>query len=73
MAKHKPGSDLTIKQKKAAADLRAKRPLCLPGTNDIIRASEAREWYNLVGDAAVEYDISPEQADAFFNLCGVAD
>lgn len=72
MATTKPGSDLTIKQKKAAATLLAKRPMCLPGTNAILRASEAEAWHDLVTTAAIELKLNPQQCQAFCDAAGVA-
>lgn len=69
----KPGSDLTRKQIKAAAALRAKRPMCLPGTNAIIRASEAQSWHDLVTKATLDLKLNPQQVPAFCDACGVAD
>lgn len=70
--KHAPGSDLTKRQKKAAATLRAKRPMCVPGTNAIIRASEAEAWHDLVTKAAIELQLNPQQVLAFCDAAGVA-
>lgn len=69
----KRGSDLTVKQKKAAATLLAKRPMCLPGTRAIIRDSERTAWYDLVTKAAIDLKLDPEQINAFCDLAGVAD
>lgn len=68
-----PGSDLTKKQKKAAATLLEKRPLCLPGTRAIIRQSEAESWHDLVTKAAIELRLNPQQVAAFCDAAGVAN
>lgn len=70
--KQSVGTDLTKRQKKAAATLRTKRPMCLPGTNAIIRASEAEAWHDLVTKAAIELKLNPQQIAAFCDLAGVA-
>lgn len=68
----KPGSDLTKRQKKAAATLLAKRPMCLPGTRAILRAAEAESWHDLVTKAAIELKLTPRQVAAFCDAAGVA-
>lgn len=68
----KPGSDLTVRQKKAAATLLAKRPMCFPGTPVIIRKAEADAWHDLVTKAAIELKLNPQQVTAFCNAAGVA-
>ncbi len=65
--------DLTVKQKKAAIALRAKRPMCVPGTNAIISSSEAKVWHDAVATAGIEHDVTTDQLPAFCDLCGVAD
>lgn len=65
--------DLTIKQKKAAKELRAKRPMCIPGTNAIISRLEAKTWHDLVATAGVELGVTTAQLPAFCDMCGVAD
>lgn len=65
--------DLTVKQKKAAKELRAQRPLCIPGTNAIISAKEAKAWYDLVATAATGLDVTTDQLPAFCDLAGVPD
>jgi len=64
---------LTINQKKAAKELRTQRPMCLPGTNAIISAKEARAWHDLVATAATGLDVTTDQLPAFCDLAGVAD
>lgn len=65
--------DLTVKQKKAAKELRAQRPMCIPGTNAIISRSEAKAWHDLVATAGVALEVTTEQLPAFCDLAGVAD
>lgn len=69
---HVPGSDLTLLQKKTAATLRAMRPMCVPGTNAIILASEAEAWHGLVTKAAIELNLNPQQVATFCDAAGVA-
>lgn len=68
-----PGSDLTKRQKKAAATLLAKRPMVVPGTRAIIREAEAAAWHDLVTKAAIELKLTPQQVPAFCDAAGVAD
>lgn len=70
---HKSGSDLTIKQRKAAQNLRQQRPMTIPGTNAIIVRTEAKEWHDRVASVAIAAKIKPAQEKAFFDLCGVAE
>ena len=65
--------DLTVKQKKAAKELRAKRPMCIPGTNAIISAKEAKVWHDEVATAGVTLNVTTDQLPAFCDLAGVAD
>lgn len=65
--------DLTVKQKKAAKELRAKRPMCVPGTNAIISRSEAKVWHDEVATAGVTLEVTTDQLPAFCDACGVAD
>jgi hypothetical protein len=64
---------LTVDQKKAAKELRAQRPMCLPGTNAIISRSEAKAWHDLVATAATGLDVTTDQLPTFCDLAGVAD
>lgn len=73
MSSAKPGSDLTAKQKRAAATLLAKRPMCVPGTNAIIVAKDAEVWQDLVTKAAIELKLDPQQITAFCDAAGVAN
>lgn len=73
ITKHEPGSDLTVKQRKAAQNLRAQRPMTIPGSNAIIVRSEATEWHNRVATVALAAKITPAQEKAFFDLAGVAE
>lgn len=65
--------DLTVKQKKAAKELRAQRPMCIPGTNAIISRKEASAWHDLVATAATGLDVTTDQLPTFCDLAGVAD
>jgi hypothetical protein len=65
--------ELTVKQKKVAKALRAQRPMCVPGTNAIISAAEAKDWHDKVATAAVALNASPEQTASFCDACGVAE
>lgn len=69
--KQSAGTDLTKRQKKAAATLLAKRPMCVPGTARIIRESEATAWHDLVTKAAIELKLNPQQVPAFCDAAGV--
>jgi hypothetical protein len=71
--KQSVGTDLTKRQKKAAATLRAKRPMCLPGTDKIIRESEAADWHDLVTKAAIDLKLEPQQVPAFCDAAGVSN
>jgi hypothetical protein len=68
-----PGSDLTRKQIKAAKALLTQRPMCIPGTNAIIRESEATAWHDLVTKTAFELGLNPQQITAFCDVAGVAN
>lgn len=65
--------ELTMKQKRAAARLLKQRPPCVPGTAAIISRSEAAVWHHRVSQVAVDLEVRPEQAEAFFDACGVAE
>jgi len=64
---------MTSEQEQAAAKLRAKRPMSIPGTNAIISRTEAREWHREVLLAAQDLNIGMAESTEFFDLCGVAD
>lgn len=68
---HVPGSDLTIRQKAAAAQVLLARPHCHPGTDTIINTQEAARFHRLVGMKALAMNIRPEQTEAFCDACGV--
>lgn len=63
--------ELTQPQKAAAKVLLSKRPMCYPGTANIIEKDRAKDWYAAVANAAVELKITPAQEAAFFDACGV--
>lgn len=63
--------ELTLAQKAEAKQLLARRPMCYPGTANIIEKDRAKTWYAEVADAAVRLKITPAQEAAFFDACGV--
>lgn len=65
--------DLNHKQHKAAKALRAKRPMCVPGTNAIIVKAEALQWHADVAADAMSLDVKPDQMTAFCDVAGVAE
>jgi hypothetical protein len=69
----KPGSDLTINQKKAAAALLKLRPPVLPGTRAILDATLCQAWYDIVTEQVLALKLNPQQIVAFCDAAGVPD
>jgi hypothetical protein len=47
--------------------------MCIPGTDAIIRQSEAESWHDLVTKAAIDLKLEPQQIPAFCKAAGVAE
>lgn len=65
------GSELNPRQKKAAAEMRAKRPMCVPGTDNIISRDEERVWWGQVATAALDVKLQGKQFNVWCDACGV--